>query len=250
MPTSNFERTKLSNLRHHGGLQTPQGVVRSGITYRSDNLSNIDEEQALDLVNKGIALIIDLRTGAELDRHGRGRLETSHVGYAHLPIDEIDDLRDEVNAAAIDREIPFTNQMMGYCYFRMLESNGRQIVKVLENIAAQDGAVLFHCAAGKDRTGLVAASLLSVLGAERAAIIDDFSETNNNFEHLMLRLSNPDKPFDMSGVAKIGALATADAEALEHFFAILDEQETSLLEALRDAGLTPETEINLLAKHF
>ena len=250
MSPPQYERTKLSNLRHHGGLRTPHGVIRSGVTYRSDNLSNIDGEQAEDLINKGIALIIDLRTQAELNRHGRGRLDSSLVGYAHLPIDEIDDLRDEVNAAAVDREIPFTNQMMGYCYFRMLESNGMQIVKVLENIAATEGAVLFHCAAGKDRTGLVAASLLTVLGAERAAIIDDFSETNNNFEHLMLRLSNPDKPFDMSGLAKIGALATADAEALEHFFAILAVQETSLLDFLRDAGLTPETENKLVAKHF
>jgi len=249
MPASNFERTKLSNLRHHGGLQTPHGVVRSGITYRSDNLSNIDEEQAQDLVNKGIALIIDLRTAAELDRHGRGRLETSPVEYAHLPIDEIDDLRDEVNAAAVDRKIPFTNQMMGYCYFRMLETNSKQIVAVLEHIAATDGAVLFHCAAGKDRTGLVAASLLIVLGAEKSAILDDFAETNNNFEHLMLRLSNPDKPFDLMGLTKIGALATAYAEALEHFFAILDQQETSLLQVLRDAGLTPETENKLVVKH-
>lgn len=249
MSASNYERSKLANLRDLAGIQTAHGAINPGLSFRSDNLSSIDAQEAQRLQDLGVKLVIDLRTAPELQKNGRGVMEHTQVAFAHIPISEIDDLQDDITAPYIKRELPFTNQVMGYAYYKMLETHANQVVTALEAIANQSGGVLFHCAAGKDRTGLVAASLLTVLGVERSAIIDDFATTNQNLDHLLVRLRQPGIEYPPDGHLRIGALMRADREAMEHFFGILDEQGVTLLDALREAGLTVEVEAKLVAKH-
>src|SRR5690606_10081247 len=74
-------------------------------------------------------------------------------------------------------------------YIRMFENAAPRIVQALAIIATSPGAAAFHCAAGQDRSGVLAASLLKVLGADDEAIVEDYVRTCQDSEALMSRLS-------------------------------------------------------------
>ena len=85
------------------------------------------------------------------------------------------------------RRLAWRSEFPGYAvvYQRMLE-NGRAAYRLLfETIAASDGGVLFHCAAGKDRTGVAAAILLGLAGVDDETIVEDYAVTEQLLAPLM-----------------------------------------------------------------
>jgi protein-tyrosine phosphatase len=150
---------------------------------RSDNVASLTPEGRQAMVDYGVTTVIDLRSESEvkgspgppfsefqsstpLTPQGREAGSTSPV-YRHLPL--ID-----------DATAPILNQAptMPERYVLMLERRQVGMGAIFDAIAAADGPVLFHCFAGKDRTGLVAAMMLSIAGVEPEAIGADYAETD------------------------------------------------------------------------
>ena len=135
---------------------------------RSDNVSSLTTEGIQAMWDYGVRAVVDLRSDGEIERHP-SPFEPDDFGplYLHIPL--IDDLfADELYKvpAMLDR------------YRIILDERRAAVGEVMKTIARVDGPLVFHCFAGKDRTGLVAALLLSIAGADRAAIAADFAATD------------------------------------------------------------------------
>ena len=243
-----FAPSPLANLRDLGGIPVTDGAVRPGLVLRSDDVCTVDEASARALVDDGLRLIIDLRTPEELARTGRGPLAAhADVRHLHLP------LMSEMTGGTADlmKSLAVADDPVaefGRWYAASVRGTGHLLVRGLSAIAEADGAALFHCAAGKDRTGQFAAALLSVLGASDDAIVADYVRTDDVREALMARLAGIMQPFigdlDRYRDRIPPALNGAEAGTMRTMLADLGGT-AGLAGLLREAGLAPKTEARL-----
>ncbi|MFD8769479.1 tyrosine-protein phosphatase [Microbacterium oxydans] len=211
------------NLRDLGGIMIDGGVLREGLAIRTDDLAYVTSEVADELVAGGLSAIIDLRSPLEVSVTGRGPLGAHPVGYHHLP------LIADVGASMGDKAPELSHEAMGLMYRRMVEGAAPQLVIALNVIAHTPGTAAFHCAAGRDRTGVLAAMLLLALGATDDDIVTDYARTSDNMVAIMARTA-----------PVMGAMWRAlgfDAAALENGSSLLegsmDVSMRSLLDTLR-----------------
>jgi len=111
----------------------------------------------------------------------------------------------------------------------------------LEAIAESNRPVVFHCAAGKDRTGIFAASMLSVLDAKKDQILDDFSKSQENMPKVLNRLMRLQPMFSEEAIMGAGALLRADREAMQTFLELAENEHGGLKSMLVDSGLSSKT---------
>jgi protein-tyrosine phosphatase len=166
------------NFRDLGGYLTADGRrVRWGGLYRSGVLSYLTGADHQYLADKGIRVICDLRT-----QHERQR-EPSQWPDANAVLLAWDyDPRHTSLRHYLDAEADITPAAMRHCMlklYRHLPGLLRpQFAALLAQLAADRTPVLFHCSAGKDRTGIAAALILSLLGVPRDTIVADYALTN------------------------------------------------------------------------
>ena len=164
------------------------GWTRHGVVLRSDTLQELTADDVAWLQAARLRTVIDLRTPAEAAREGCGPLADTEVAYANLPFipDEVvipDDPRHEVIVA--DRQ----ERDRVEHYLDYLRLAAPRVVAALDLLASPGASpALFHCAAGKDRTGVLAAIVLEMNGVEREAIIADFALTNEKLHAVAQRL--------------------------------------------------------------
>jgi protein-tyrosine phosphatase len=144
--------------------------VRHGRLFRSDSLASLSDADLRHIVETlGLRTAIDLRAGHEVDDHPHRPVLDAGVVVHHRPI--VDETRRRGGDAPTD--LPLDE-----IYFLMLERFGDRIATVVELIADADGhPAVFFCAAGKDRTGLVAAMVLSALGVPDETVAADYALT-------------------------------------------------------------------------
>ena len=160
----------LVNGRDLGGLPlTAGGATRSGRLLRSASPHTLTTKGWRQALAAGVRTVVDLRHGFEIERH---------------PVDD-GLLPDEVRRVALSLEPPGyieSWQQRGdgwklgtpYYYGEFLSHHADRLVSVLETITqATNGAVLVHCAGGRDRCGLVAAMTLDLVGVDLDAIVED-----------------------------------------------------------------------------
>ncbi|MHA2787814.1 tyrosine-protein phosphatase [Corynebacterium sp. S7] len=168
----------LANLRDLGGFQAATGVTRFGAAWRADDLTLIDSQSARSLIDDGLTTIIDLRSQREVDFTGRGVLEKYDVSYHHLPL-----------LSALDSDEQDLDQSrFKQMYINIFELSAPQIVAAFSVFSSAPGAVVFHCAAGQDRTGVLAASLFLTVGVGNSDIIADYKRTGENTAAIRERL--------------------------------------------------------------
>jgi protein-tyrosine phosphatase len=175
-----------ANFRDLGGYETDHGrLVRTGRVYRSDSLSFMTDEDVRHVTEVlGLRTVIDLRAGHEVEQFTHGPLATLEqlpVRVWHVPI--IDETRRPEPGWSAGPE-PEIDEI----YLMMLEQFGHRFIAVLELIAMADSQPLvFHCAAGKDRTGLVAMLVLGLLGVDADVIATDYALTHDRMPVLLER---------------------------------------------------------------
>jgi protein-tyrosine phosphatase len=159
----------LGGVALEGGGETPYGVL-----VRADNVRRLTDHGRRALAEYGVTRIVDLRWQTELDEDPPHDLDIDVVHVSLLgefDPDFEDDIRDYMAAG----------DPAGYwaiSYTRILEKFAPNFARALAAVAdAPDGAVLFHCAGGKDRTGLMAALLLRLAGAPIEEIAHDYGLT-------------------------------------------------------------------------
>jgi protein-tyrosine phosphatase len=172
-------------------------------------LSGEDWDRFLAL---GVSVVIDLRYPWEIDAKGRVP-ESDTFEYHNLSIEHR-----QYDQAQIDANTdPW--RFLADRYAEVAADGASEIRQALELIATASGPVVFHCAAGKDRTGLLAALVLSILGVDENDVVDDYALTELATEGIIAdwRRSNPDRdlpwPFFGRAPAKIMELTLADLAA-------------------------------------
>lgn len=170
-------RDGIFNARDLGGLPTADGgVLASGRLVRADALQRASLSLPL-LETYGIVRVLDLRDEAE--REAAGVLVADGIDVQHHPVlDPTFAWHDD------DHDEPAT--LLGTRYRVILESFSARFVRAVESITevlnppdeAANGAVAFHCAVGKDRTGLLTALILDSLGVEDDVIAADYARSS------------------------------------------------------------------------
>jgi protein tyrosine/serine phosphatase len=153
----------LHNARDLGGLPTATGETVSGRFFRTPRLDTLDAAGWSDLLAAGVRTIVDLRNADEI-----APLEVPPgVERRNHPIE------DQNHRQFMDKWGRLLNSPIYYA--DNLRYWPERIVAVFRSFAdAPDGGIVFHCAAGRDRTGLVTALLLQLAGVDDEAIIDDY----------------------------------------------------------------------------
>ncbi len=140
---------------------------------RSDNLQSLNSAGQEAMVAYGVTTVIDLRSESEVATSpspfaAPETPATQPPAYAHLPL--IDDATMLKLAEASD---------MFERYLMMLEHRAAAFIGIFSTLAKADGTVVFHCFAGKDRTGMVAAMSLALAGVDVDSIAADYAETDS-----------------------------------------------------------------------
>jgi protein-tyrosine phosphatase len=155
------------NIRDLGGYLTADGQTRWRRILRADGLHRLDAEGMALLVGEGVTTVIDLRHPGELATHPNPFGANSAVRYHNVSL--FDQLAPNAEPGG---------DVLLELYKTALAQRQDAIRDVLATIAdAPEGVVLFHCTAGKDRTGIVSALLLAVAGVEASLIVEDYAQT-------------------------------------------------------------------------
>lgn len=192
MPERRVAVTTVLNMRDLGGLPVAGGVIARDRVFRSGALTGLSAADAATLAARGIRTILDFRTASE-----------AAAAPDQLPdgasTELLDVLADSPAAAAANiAELLADPHRLAAALgdgqgAELLRASYRDIVRLPSARAAyarffrdladprRDGALLFHCTAGKDRTGWAAAALLSLLGADDDTIRADYLQTNDDF---------------------------------------------------------------------
>ena len=158
------------NTRDLGGYALPEGgVTRRDILLRSDHLGRTGREDAALLAEWGIRSIIDLRRDDEVRKIPVPDLLQEQCVYVRLPVDNTPLFASRRNDSSFQ---------LWELYAYMLEHQARHFAEAIHLIAGTlPHGVLFHCSAGKDRTGLLAALLLGCVGVSPDEIVMDYAAT-------------------------------------------------------------------------
>jgi protein-tyrosine phosphatase len=161
----------LVNARDLGGLRlTGGGVTPTGVFFRSENLDQVTGTGWEQLRAAGIRTVVDLRQPGE-----RARDTQPRPGWLTTVAVDLDGLENAEFWADY-----WANGLVGTALYylphlaAMPERTGAALAALA---SAAPGGVLFHCMAGRDRTGKIALLLLAIVGAEPEAIVDDYLET-------------------------------------------------------------------------
>ena len=171
------------NFRDLGGYRTRDGrSVRWRRLFRSDALQDMtgrDAGFAVDGLNLG--LVVDLRNTDEATRDGTGPLPSMGVEYRHFPLLEERGFPPFTGGDVVER--------LSDAYQWLLHNSGPRVASAVTAIGSTDGgSTVFHCSAGKDRTGLLAALILEVLGVDSDTISEDYVLTNQVVEGILRRI--------------------------------------------------------------
>jgi len=234
-----------AHTRDLGGLPTTDGGrTVPGRILRSDNLQTLSEADVRTLVDElKLRDVIDLRTTAEVLMEGRGPLrdvpEVIHRHFSLLPErghhtdvfaveeDDLPELPDDWADSILPRQVaegdqhepPAVRAYLGY-----LNDRSEAVVDALRALAhGGPGAAIVHCAAGKDRTGVVCALSLAVAGVPHDEIVADYALTAQVIEGVVARLAaSPTYAEDME--RRDVATHTPRAETMDRVLTILDER--------------------------
>jgi protein-tyrosine phosphatase len=221
------------NFRDLGGYPTVDGrTLRWRQLFRSDALHHLTPG-AVARVRDELAVgdLIDLRSTGELRTDGRGLLEREPLRFHHLP------LFDGPLTATPPQTDDFT---LADRYFLMAEMAKRPLARVISTLAASPVAAVYYCAAGKDRTGVVSAVLLGLLGVRDEIIVADYAATQENLDAIIDRLMATEGYREMLSVLPPDTLH-AEPETMIALLTRLRERYGSMRGYARDIGVSDES---------
>jgi protein-tyrosine phosphatase len=221
---------RLHNLRDVGGYAAADGrAVAYRRLYRSDSLGKLGPEDDAAFRALGVRTVIDLRYDWEIAAAGRVPaaygLEYHNLCIEHRPYDQ----------AALGPEVDATGYLAER-YLEVAEDGVAELRAALEVVADRPGPVVVHCTSGKDRTGLVVAVVLGLLGVGEGHVVADFALTGLATERLRAdwQAANP-------GRVPWAAYGEAPPELMRLFLRGLDERYGSLRGYAYDAvGVTDD----------
>ncbi|MGP0031425.1 MAG: tyrosine-protein phosphatase [Acidimicrobiales bacterium] len=219
------------NFRDLGGYRTVGGYqTRWRTLFRADGLGELSRADLDVMAELGIRTVVDLRTSDEVER-GRFDVEAHPVAFHHFPfIDELSDVETWNLRPGLLREQ----------YKEMLDDAVPQIVGALEVLSSHGARpAVFHCTAGKDRTGLLSALVLSLLGVPEETVVADYALSGEAMERLRAKLILK-YPDGKDVITSIDEVFSAEPANMVELFAYLRERYGSVTEYAATIGVPDE----------
>ncbi|MBA2283219.1 MAG: tyrosine-protein phosphatase [Acidimicrobiia bacterium] len=230
-PSRHLQFDAAFNVRDLGGYALADGRTTAWRTlYRGDGVHRLPAEAFTEL---GIRTVLDLRTEHEIGE--RGRAEADGMDWHHLPV-----IRTIWEASWLTDEIA-AERFLADRYLVMLAEGAESLGTSLRLLARPERVpALFHCAAGKDRTGVLAALVLSLLGVDDDTIATDYALSSLGMPRLVdfVRTTYPDRYDAMAD--QPAAFLDAPEAAMRLFLADLREQHGSVEGYAGSVGVGPD----------
>jgi protein-tyrosine phosphatase len=220
------------NFRDLGGYDTLDGRrTRWRVLFRADGLGELSEPDLGVMRELSIRTVIDLRSGGELER-SRFNVDAHPVSFHHFPF--IDELPD---ADSWDQR----PGLLGSQYKEMLDDATPQIVSALSALVVP-GALpaVFHCTAGKDRTGLLSAIVLSLAGVPESTVVADYALSGEAMERLRDKLMRK-YPDGKDVIAGLDEVFSAHPSNMVDLFEYLHERYGSMQDYASKIGVDADT---------
>lgn len=236
----------VHNFRDLGGYVGSGGrTIRAGILYRADGLHRLSPADVDVVASLGIRTVVDLRTEEEIDNVGTFPRDRFPVDFHHVPI--MDVTWRGMDMPTFERAADFLH----YAYTDMLVTSRDRFRDAFERVtAAADAPVVFHCMAGKDRTGLLSMLLLGVLGVSHADIAEDYGLTTESIRRFRdwVALKHPERlvHFDDPDTAHH---YSSDPAAMERLLADIETEHGSVEHLVRSMGVDDDV-ITLLRRRL
>lgn len=178
-PTRHLPIAGTYNVRDLGGYPVANGQTQWRRMLRADALHRLDEAGVAEMLGQGVTTVIDLRHGDELTHQPNPFNAHASVAYHNVSLLE-----------GLAPDLMTKGDLLVELYKLALTQRQPALAQVLNIIAdAAPGAVLFHCTAGKDRTGIVAALLLGIAGVEAKLIVEDYALTAGYLAPIMAEIT-------------------------------------------------------------
>ena len=210
------------NFRDLGGYPGRDGrPTRWRRLFRADALHELTPEDVDRLQELGLRTVVDLRTERELARTGRGPLEPEDVAFHHLAV-----VQEGIRGAGTSDGVTERESMaapapagddLAERYLWYLDVGRHSLVEALTLLGGDEHyPLVFHCAAGKDRTGVLAALVLEIVGVDREVIVADYVITAERLRFIMDRwLADPEFAERMAKVP--ASRLSVEAVTMERF---------------------------------
>jgi protein-tyrosine phosphatase len=231
--TISFER--VFNFRDLGGYPTSDGrVTRWRALYRADSINRLSDADMRSIRALGLRTVIDLRTPGELEARGRFPLHAHPVDYHHLSL--MDVMWEKDDRAAV--ELPPAEFLL-HKYLEMMATAEDRIAAAFRILASTSALpAVFHCAAGKDRTGILAGLLLSSLGVDDEHVVADYALTGPNVARMMAWAREADPKALAAIEAQPAVFLVADPAAMEGLLGTLRDGYGSTRQYVLSLGVT------------
>ena len=221
--------THMRNCRDLGGYACEDGgFFCFHKVYRADVPFQMTEEEWKQVEDMGVRTIIDLRSLSEQEN---AKYEVpAGITKVSFPL-----MREEIDLQNVKSIEEGARQSFGRSleegYFKIIEGNTEKVAEALKLIAKslKKGAILYHCSAGKDRTGIISALIYLLCGVEKRDIVADYQVTATYIAKSMMMASLPDE---------MKQLLKSDPQSMEAFLEKVEND--NLLSKLYDCGLTVE----------
>lgn len=231
------------NLRDVGGYETEDGQqVRWRTLFRSDSLHKLTAEAQAELLATGLSTIVDLRRAEELSEQPSVFAEAEDVSYLNIP------LLGGPRRGSEPSEQPAAFPSLAQIYRTIVDDRAEQLVQVISAFAEPGGLPgLVHCTAGKDRTGVVIALMLRVVGVPAETIAADYALTEAQLAKGFF--DEHRKSVEARGVdwEKYQVLLASPPELMLDFLQYVDEQHGGAEAFLLRSGMTSEQLASLRA---
>jgi hypothetical protein len=229
------------NFRDLGGYRTEDGAqLRWRTLFRADTLHRLDGADLDVFHGLGLRTVIDLRSHHELDGHGRLRPAVDTIVVDHIP------MLDEVGGPSRPLPDPARSDGVlltaGDAYVSMADRGRHAIGRAMALLARPERLpAVFHCTAGKDRTGIVAAVLLSALGVSDDDIVHDYMLTAESraARDAFLEVHDPEYHAFLQNLP--AAFREMDAEAIPTLLGWIRSEHGSVAEYLLSGGVERTT---------
>jgi len=160
------------------GKEEIVAMTRPNQLFRSAEISGITQEGKAQLSDLGIRKIFDLRSDTEIEKYKTPVPSIDGVEVIRIPVFEKEDYSPEVMARRFQLYASGKTEAFMELYSQILDHGGSSFAEVLRHIRDRPGdGCLFHCTAGKDRTAVIAAILLSLAGVDDETIAVDYELT-------------------------------------------------------------------------
>lgn len=230
------------NARTLGGYAGKHGRTTCDTFIRSDCFIPMSREDINTLLDMDLRMVVDLRSETEMRRVPSGFASVQNVTYIHQPLMNARQMK---QADTFEQTYTF---LMGDMYIDILNHSQSAVRALFEAMAAcKQGKVMFHCSAGKDRTGITAALLLLLAEVNANTVVEDYALTDTFLAPIKDRL-RASLPLAIPKAAVDEALSSR-ADNMRQAIRHMDQQFGGARGYLEQIGIDPQA-IDFLIKRM